>query len=53
VSENILEALVVTINLASMVDEVMPPYFESMDYCCKLKIMGRIILFVVPELMRC
>jgi hypothetical protein len=33
-SENILEAPVVTINLASMADELMPPYLESMDYYC-------------------
>jgi hypothetical protein len=32
-SENILETLVVTINLPSMADEVMPPYLENMDYC--------------------
>jgi hypothetical protein len=32
-SENILEALVVTISLASMADEVMPPYLESMNHC--------------------
>jgi hypothetical protein len=31
-SENILETLVVAVNLASLADEVMPPYLESMDY---------------------
>jgi hypothetical protein len=32
-SENVLEALVVTVNLASMADEVMPPYIESRNHC--------------------
>jgi hypothetical protein len=51
-SENLLEALVVTINLASMTDEVMPPYHESMNHCSKLKIMGGVILFMLPQLAR-
>jgi hypothetical protein len=32
-SENILEALVITVNLASLTDEVMPPYHEGMNHC--------------------
>jgi hypothetical protein len=32
-SENVLEALVVTVNLTSVANEVMPPYLESMNHC--------------------
>jgi hypothetical protein len=32
--ENILEALMVTVNLTSMTDEVMSPYLEGVNHCC-------------------
>jgi hypothetical protein len=44
---------VVAVNLALMVDEVMPPYLESMDYCSELKIVGGVILFMLPQLVTC
>jgi hypothetical protein len=52
-SENIHESLVVAVNLASMADEVMPPYLERMDYCRYLKIVGGVILFMLPQLVTC
>jgi hypothetical protein len=36
-----------------MADEVMPPYLESMNHCCQLKIVDGVIVFMLSQLMRC
>jgi hypothetical protein len=31
----------------------MPPYLESMNYCRELKIIGKVIPFMLSQLTRC
>jgi hypothetical protein len=33
-SKDVLEACVVTVYFALMIDEVMPPYLKGVHYCC-------------------
>jgi hypothetical protein len=46
--EDILETLVVAVYFTPVSDEVVSPYLKSMCHHGKLKIMGRVILFMLP-----
>jgi hypothetical protein len=46
--EDILETLMVTIYFTPVSDEVVSSYLKSMYHCGELKIMGQIVLLMLP-----
>src|SRR3954469_14528292 len=51
-SEQVLQALVVGVDLATITDEVVSPQLQCINYCCQFEIMGWIIIFVRTQLTR-
>jgi hypothetical protein len=52
-SEYVLQALVINVNLALSSNNVVPPNLQCMNHYCELKIVSRIIQLVLPQLSRC
>src|ERR1041384_5865378 len=51
-SKQILQALVVGEELATITDEVMSPQLQCINYCCQFKVMGWILIFMSTQLTR-
>src|SRR3954467_7751490 len=51
-SKQVLQALVVGVNLATITDEVMSPQLQCINYSCQFEVMGWIIIFVRTQLTR-
>ncbi|XP_066163708.1 uncharacterized protein [Oryza sativa Japonica Group] len=51
-SEDVLQTLVVSVDFTAVANKIVPPDFQSMNHCCQLKIMSRIIAFVWTQLSR-
>src|SRR3954463_12575771 len=51
-SKQVLQALVVVVDLATITDEVMSPQLQCINYRCQFKIMCWILIFVSTQLMR-
>jgi hypothetical protein len=51
--ENILEALMVSVDIILSAHKMMSPDLESMDNCCQFKIMCWIILLMSPKCSGC
>jgi hypothetical protein len=47
--EDVLEAFMVSIDMALCTHQMMPPNLKCMDDSCEFKIMCRIVLFMSPE----
>src|SRR4051812_28652899 len=51
-SKQILQTLVVGVDLATITDEVMSPQLQRINYCCQIKVMRGILIFVSTQLTR-
>src|ERR1043165_7797413 len=51
-SKQVLEALVVGVDLATITKEVMSPQLQCIDYSCQFEVMGWIFVFVSTQLTR-
>src|SRR3954470_17422919 len=51
-SKQILQALVVGVDLATITDEVISPQLQCINYCCQFKVMCWILIFVSMQLTR-
>src|SRR3954465_9593946 len=51
-SEQVLQALVVGVDLATITKEVMSPQLQGINYSCQFEVMGWIFVFVSTQLMR-
>src|SRR3954465_263912 len=51
-SKQIFQTLVVGVDLATITDEVMSPQLQCINYCCQLKVMSWILIFVSTQLTR-
>src|SRR3954463_12911239 len=51
-SKQVLQALVVSVDLATITDEVMSPQLQCINYCCQFKVMCGILVFVSTQLTR-
>jgi hypothetical protein len=51
--KDIFEALMVSVNVTLGAHKMMSPNLEGMNNSCQLKIMGWIILFMIPECSGC
>ena len=51
-SKQVLQALVIGEDLATITDEVVSPQLQCIDYCCLFEIMCWILIFVRTELTR-
>jgi hypothetical protein len=38
----------VRVNLTSLSNQIMPQYLKSMDYCCQFKVVGWVMLLMLP-----
>src|SRR3954471_1874773 len=51
-SKQVLQALVVGVDLATVTKEVMSPQLQGINYCCQFEVMGWILVFVSTQLTR-
>src|SRR3954463_14407829 len=51
-SKQVVQALVVGVDLATVTKEVMPPHLQCIDYSCQFEVMGWIFIFVSAQLTR-
>src|SRR4051812_35144074 len=51
-SKQVLQALVVGVDLATITKEVMSPQLQCTDYSCQFEVMGWIFVFVSTQLTR-
>src|SRR3954471_6947841 len=51
-SKQVLQALVVSVDLATITDEVMSPQLQCINYCCQFEIVCWIVLFMRTQLTR-
>jgi hypothetical protein len=52
-SDDVLQALMISVDLALGSHDVMPPNLQSMNHNYQLEIMCRIVLLMFPQLPRC
>src|SRR4051812_46163219 len=51
-SKQVLQALVVGVDLATITKRVMSPQLQCIDYSCKFEVMGWILIFMSTQLTR-
>src|ERR1041385_717804 len=51
-SKQVLQALVVGVDLATITNEVMSPQLQCINYCCQFEIMRWVLIFVRTQLTR-
>jgi hypothetical protein len=51
--KDIFEALMISVNITLCAHKMMSPDLESMNNCCQFKIMGWVVLFMIPECSGC
>src|SRR3954466_2921647 len=49
-SKQVLQALVVGVDLATITEKVMSPQLQCIDYSCQFEVMGWILVFVSTQL---
>jgi hypothetical protein len=47
--EDVLQTLVISEDVAFVPDQIMPPYFQGMNYGCQFQVVGRVVLAQLSE----
>jgi hypothetical protein len=47
--EDVLQTLVISEDVALVPDQIMPPYFQGVNYGCQFQVVGRVVLLVGLE----